>query len=69
MEDQELLKLFYVRSELAIRQLQDQCGGYFTKSVRNIPQDHRDAEECANNALLAAWNTVPPKQPRSLEKW
>lgn len=66
MEDQELMELFYTRSELAIRQMQNQYGGYFIKIARNILQDHRDAEECVNDALLAVWNTVPPNRPKPL---
>lgn len=66
MEDQELMELFYVRSERAVRQMQDQYGGYFTQIARNILQDRRDAEECVNDALLAVWNTVPPQRPKPL---
>lgn len=66
MEDQEIVELLFVRSERAIRELQDKYGGCFTRIAWNILHDCRDAEECVNDALLAVWNTVPPQRPEPL---
>ena len=32
-------------------------------------EDLRDAEECVSDALLAAWNTIPPRQPEKLSAY
>ena len=48
--DDEILDLFFARSEEAIA----------------ILGDPRDAEECVNDAYLAAWKNIPPERPANL---
>ena len=63
MEDREIVKLFWARSEKAISELSARYGGVCLKIANNVLGDPRDAEECVNDAFLAVWNTVPPQQP------
>lgn len=66
MEDQEIIELFYARSEQAITQLQNKYGRRCLQVAGNILNNQLDAEECVNDAYLAAWNTIPPQKPDPL---
>ena len=35
----------------------------------NILNNEQDAEECVNDAYLAAWNTIPPQKPNPLRTY
>ncbi len=63
MEDQDIVKMFCIRSEQAIEELSKKHGKLCSNVARNILNDDQDAEECVNNTYLGVWNSVPPKQP------
>ncbi|MCD7788643.1 MAG: sigma-70 family RNA polymerase sigma factor [Firmicutes bacterium] len=69
MNDAEILKLFLERSERAIEVLSEKYGRAASKLTKNIVGDERDAEECVNDAYLAVWNTVPPKEPSPMSQY
>lgn len=66
MEDSEIVALFYERSERAIEALGEKYGPLAKRVARNILRSEPDAEECVNDALLAAWDTIPPQRPEHL---
>lgn len=66
MEDQEIIELFFARSEQAITQLQNKYGKRCLKVAGNILNNRLDAEECVNDSYLAVWNTIPPQRPDPL---
>lgn len=66
MKDSEIIDLYWARSERAIAATAEQYGGYCHTVAYNILGDRRDAEECVNDALLRAWNAIPPHRPRQL---
>ncbi len=66
MRDDQLLRLFYNRSEGAIAAAQQQYGRLLQQLCRNLLGDERDAEECVSDTLLALWDTIPPQQPKNL---
>lgn len=66
MEDQEIIELFFARSEQAIAQLQNKYGKRCLKVAGNILNNRLDAEECVNDSYLAVWNTIPPQNPDPL---
>ncbi|NLN87969.1 MAG: sigma-70 family RNA polymerase sigma factor [Syntrophomonadaceae bacterium] len=63
MLDNEIIDLFYERSEQAIVELSKKYGSVCRKVARNILNNELDAEECVNDSFLAAWNTIPPQKP------
>ena len=67
MKDSEIVKLFLDRDESAPAEAEKQYGGYCLYIARNVLRDVRDAEECLNDALLAAWESIPPQQPDNLK--
>ncbi len=66
MEDKEILSLFRVRSEDAIAAASEKYGPRCRAVARNILADEGDAEECVSDAMLSAWNAIPPQSPAYL---
>ena len=66
MEDNEIIRLFFDRDSRAIEESRRKYGRLLQRTAKNILSDPRDSEECENDAYLAAWNAIPPAEPRSL---
>ena len=69
MQDSEIVGLFNDRDERAISEAKSKYGGYCLSVAGNILGDPCDAEECLNDALLAAWNSIPPGSPGNLRTY
>ncbi len=69
MEDIQIVELYFQRAESAIDQTQEKYGKYCHHIAMNILGSHPDAEECVNDALLQAWNSIPPQKPHSLSAY
>lgn len=67
MEDQEIIRLYFDRSETAIAETAEKYGVFCHCIAKNILASDADAEECVNDAYFAVWNRVPPETPRSLK--
>lgn len=66
MEEQEIVALFWQRSEQAIAQANIKYGRLLQQLCGNILGDDRETEECVSDTLLALWNTIPPENPAPL---
>lgn len=66
MEDVEIIELYYKRDENAIEETRKNYGGYCFALANRILGKIEDAEECVNDALLSAWNSIPPQRPKFL---
>lgn len=66
MEDSQIVALYWERNTGAIDRTTEKYGKYCMAIARNILQSPEDAEECVNDAWLAAWNSIPPNRPASL---
>lgn len=66
MQDQQIITLYWQRSELAIAQTAAAYGAYCYQIADNILHDALDDEECCNDTWLQAWNTIPPQKPDKL---
>lgn len=67
MRDEEIIGLYFERSEKALAETAEKYGGYCRTVAENILRDPQDAEECFNSALLGAWNSIPPNSPLNLK--
>lgn len=63
MEDQEIIALFFRRSERAIAETDRKYGGYCYSIAYNILSSREDSEESVSDTYLAAWNSIPPRKP------
>ena len=69
MEDGKIVALYWLRQEEALRQTQKKYGDYLRKIADNVLSDREDSEECVNDTLLAAWNSIPPHRPQVLSSY
>ena len=67
MDDKKIVELFLSRDEQAIKEAQDKYGKYCRYIANNILNSDEDSEECVNDTLLRAWNSIPPAQPENLK--
>ena len=67
MDDKEIIKLYFDRSEAAIAKTAEKYGAFCHAVAKNILGSDADAEECVNDAYLALWNRIPPCEPSSLK--
>ena len=66
MEDQDIITLYWERSEEAVRATAEKYGGYCAAIIRRVLGDRRDVEECLGDTWLGAWNAMPPQRPERL---
>lgn len=66
MIDEQIIELFFERSEGAIHALDGKYGKVLHNLSYNILNDHLDAEECVNDSYLGVWNAIPPERPNPL---
>ena len=66
MKDQEIIALFFERSERAITELIGKYGAAIKNVASNILKDTQDAEEAVSDTYLAVWDRIPPARPKYL---
>ena len=69
MEDQQIVELYFARSESAIAETDKKYGRYCHSIAYRILEDHEDAKEIVNDTYLKTWNTVPPNRPDPLKPY
>ena len=65
-KDSEILALFLSRDERAVEEAMKAYGHYCHVIADRILSSDADAEECVNDAMLGAWNSIPPNEPQTL---
>lgn len=65
MKDNDIIELFWKRSENAITETSIKYGKYCFKIAQNILDNEKDSEECVNDAYLKVWNHIPPQRPNN----
>ena len=66
MEDAEIVRLFFARSEQALRESKTKYGAACRRLAMRVLGSREDAEETENDTYLRAWNTIPPAEPQFL---
>jgi len=66
VEDTAIIQLFFQRAEQAIVEVQQKYGSFCRTVAMNLLQQKEDAEECVNDTWQAAWQRIPPENPRML---
>lgn len=64
--DREIVELFLDRDEKAVSAASSKYGKYISAVAMNVLGDRQDAEECVNDTLLKAWESIPPAEPHNL---
>jgi RNA polymerase sigma factor, sigma-70 family len=66
MDENQIIDLYWERSESAIDETSRKYGKYCHCISYNILHNTEDAEECVNDAYMRAWNAIPPSRPNQL---
>lgn len=66
MEDKEIVRLYWERNELAIKETSMKYGGYCYTIAYNILLSREDADESVNDTYLKTWDCIPPHFPEAL---
>ena len=66
IDDEKVVEMLWGRCEDALSVIERRYGRLAYSLSYNILHVNEDAEECVSDALLAVWNTIPPKRPKSL---
>lgn len=69
MDDQQIIDLYWTRSERAISETAGKYGPFLWRIAWNILRSHGDAEECVNDTYLRTWNAIPPTRPTAFQAW
>jgi RNA polymerase sigma-70 factor (ECF subfamily) len=69
MDDKRIKQLLFERTEEVLAQVAHRYSRLYTCIIREILDDECDVEECANDVLLALWNSVPPNDPDNLSAY
>lgn len=67
MEDREIIQLYLLRNERAVEETSAKYKSYLMKVAKNTLNNSADSEECFNDTLMKAWNSIPPKRPDNLK--
>ncbi len=66
MTDKKIIEPFFARDESAISEADNKYGAYCHTVASRILGNDADADECVNDTLFAAWNSIPPQKPDDL---
>lgn len=69
MEDEQIVTLYWERSEQAISETEKKYDRYLEKIAHNILNNIEDSRESVNDTYLAAWNSMPPHRPSILSAY
>ena len=69
MTDQELIELYFARSEEAIEATEAQYAPYCRTIALRILGSEEDVEECLSDVWLRVWNAIPPEKPEHFKGW
>ena len=66
MTDEEIIALYFARSEEAIAATQRKYDGYCRSLIGRLLSNPRDVEETVSDLWLRAWMSIPPNRPERL---
>ncbi|MCM1299916.1 MAG: sigma-70 family RNA polymerase sigma factor [Firmicutes bacterium] len=61
----DITQMFWDKQEAAIKTAEEAYGGYCRKIAMNILDNLEDSQECVNEALYKAWESIPPNKPKN----
>ena len=67
MEDFEIVNLYWDRNPEAVARSSEKYGNYCFSVAENLLANAQDSEECVNDTLLKAWDSMPPHRPVRLK--
>ena len=69
MDDSQIIDLYWKRQESAVPETHKKYGRYLFSIANRILAQYEDSEECVNDTLFGAWNSIPPHKPTVLSTY
>ena len=69
MSDENIVTLYWLRDEQAIKETDRKYGKFLLSVANNIVHNVRDSEECLSDTYVSAWNAIPPAKPTILQSF
>ncbi len=69
MLDEQIVDMYWARSEDAITETQNKYGKLCHSIAYNILKSIEDSNECVNDTYLKAWNSMPVNRPSKLSAY
>ena len=69
MEDAQIIEMYWLRDEGAIRETDSKYGAFCQRIAMNILSSFEDCEECVSDTYGRCWDTMPPQRPMSLRAY
>lgn len=69
MRDEQIVALYWERSEQALKETEVAYGRYLLKIAYNILADTEDSKETVNDTYVKAWHSMPPQKPTVLSTY
>ena len=66
MNDKEIVDALYRGEKAALNHVAERYRRLYTSILRQVLNNESDVEECANDCLLAVWDSIPPTRPDNL---
>ena len=66
MSDRDIVAKLFERREYVLSEISEKYSRLYISILREVLDDERDVEECANDVLLALWDSIPPNSPDDL---
>ena len=69
MTDIDIIRLLWIRDEIAIEELEINYGHYCRQISWEIVQNREDVSECLNDTWWKTWCSIPENRPDSLRAY
>ncbi len=69
MDDSQIIDLYWKRQESAVSETNKKYRRYLFSIANHILVQYEDSEECVNDTLFGAWNSIPPHKPTILSTY
>ena len=66
MDDVRIVEMLWQRDDGALSELKVKHERLILSVAQKVLKNREDSEECLNDTLLAAWNSIPPAKPKNL---
>ncbi len=63
MEDKQIIDLLFARDEQGLHMTENKYSPFYKGILSRALSDRTDVDECANDVLMALWNSIPPNYP------
>ena len=69
MDDNKIIEMLFDRAEDALEEIHEKYAPLYRSILQKTLSNPADTDECANDVLIAIWNSIPPNRPKNLSAY